>query len=80
MNITKNLDTTPVIVENIFQKPVYSGKKSPDPEENPIIVENSQPAERIVETANIEPEFIPNPEEIQIKPAEKSKPFRIKGQ
>ena len=59
-DITKNDNTNPVIVENIFQKPDYSGKKSPDPQENPIIVENSQPAERIIETANIEPEFVPN--------------------
>ena len=53
----------PIIVENIFQKPEDSGKFSPDPQENPVIVENSQPAERIIETSNIEPEFIPNTEE-----------------
>ena len=62
-DITKNDNTNPVIVENIFQKPDYSGKNSPDPQENPVIVENSQPAERIIESSNIEPEFVPDPEE-----------------
>lgn len=51
------------LVENIFQKPDYSGKFSTKTEENPVIVENSQPKERIIESPNIEPEFVPNPDE-----------------
>ena len=73
-DITKNTNTNPFIVENIFQKPDYSGKFSPDHQENPVIVENSQPAERIIETTNIEPEFVPNPEEIHKKQIAKYDP------
>jgi flagellar basal body-associated protein FliL len=45
------------IVENISEKP----------EEIPVIVENSLPKERIIQSDNQEPEFIPNPEEIKPK-------------
>jgi hypothetical protein len=68
----------PIIVENIFQKPDDSGKFSPKPDEIPVIVENTTAPERIIETTNVEPEFIPNSDEIQTNTFIKSKPFRIK--